>query len=288
VILLAVLGATVLTAAPCAELPAWDQALKAAQKTPVTWPAEEARLREAFPSLPLPPASDDLPLRIHRTQERLHAACAFAQRATPAFAAPDSARLTSILARSEFENAQDKRVEWVKGWLRTFWSWLSGLLGSEGAGQFAHGTRTLVLGIAAAVVALGAWRVLRIKRRKRRPPAVGDRDPRLRLDPPEAHLERAQAALAKDPREAIREGLLALLSSLERRRLARPDRVKTNGEIVSELPARGASAELIAQVSPVVRWYDQTFYSLTPVATEAASGFLTSVSGLRSLIEGGA
>jgi hypothetical protein len=288
VILLAVLGAAVLTAAPCAELPAWDQALALAQKAPAGWPAEQARLEKAFPSLPLPPKTDDVAGQINRTRERLHAACAFAERSTPAFATPDSSRLSAILARPEFEHAQDKRAEWVKGWLRTLWSWLSGLLGSQGAGQFAHGTRTLVLGMAAAVVAFGAWRVLRIKRRKRRPPVRGDSDTRLRLDPPEAHLQRAQAALATDPREAIREGLLSLLSSLERRRLARPDRVKTNGEIVSELPARGASAELIAQVSPVVRWYDRTFYSLAPVATEDASGFLTSVSGLRSMIEGGA
>jgi hypothetical protein len=110
----------------------------------------------------------------------------------------------------------------------------------------------------------------------------------LRLDPPGDHLRRAQAALESDPREAIREGLLGLLSCLERRRLARPDRVKTNGEIVLELPVRGAPPELVAKVGPVVRWYDRTFYSLAPVPRQEASAFLKSVHGLRDELEAGA
>jgi hypothetical protein len=102
----------------------------------------------------------------------------------------------------------------------------------------------------------------------------------LKLDVPSAHLERARAALAGDPRRAIREGLLALLSHLERERLARPDRVKTNRELAQELPARGASPALAETVARLLAWYDAAFYSLEPVAPDAARRFVDEVAGL--------
>ena len=50
-----------------------------------------------------------------------------------------------------------------------------------------------------------------------------------------------------DPRGAIREGLFALLGALERRSLARPDRVRTNREMAEEVAQRGAAPELSEQ-----------------------------------------
>lgn len=287
-IFLAAVGAALLTASPCAGLSAVDLALDQAARSVERWPAVKTQLEARFAPLSLQTDKEGAAEQIDFTRGRLHAYCAWVEHPTRAYAAPDAKRLGAILARPEFDQAKDKRADWLKGWLRTVWDWLSGLLDSRGAGRFASGTRALVLGIAAGVVALGAWRVLRLRRGpKRTAPGAMAAAP-LRLDPPEDHLRRAQAALESAPREAIREGLLALLSTLERRRLARPDRVKTNGEIVSELSTRGAPAELVAQISPVMRWYDQTFYSLSPVASAEARGFLASVVGLRQVLEGAA
>jgi hypothetical protein len=283
------LAAALLAASPCADLPAADRALEAVEKAPEGWAAEQARLTEAFAPLPLsPPPGADTAKQIAFTRDRLHAFCDFTAAPPVAFAPPDRDRMREILARPELAGALHNRGEWFEGWLRVLLHWLEDLLGSKGAGAFASGTRALVLGLAAAVVALGTWRVLRFRRGKRVAPSRAAAPVPLRLDPPGDHLGRAQAALESDPREAIREGLLALLSCLERRRLARPDRVKTNGEIVLELPIRGASPELVAKVDPVVRWYDRTFYSLAPVPRQEASAFLSSIVGLRDELEAGA
>jgi hypothetical protein len=110
----------------------------------------------------------------------------------------------------------------------------------------------------------------------------------LRLDSPGEHLARARTALASQPREAIREGLLALLSSLEAKRLARPDRVKTNRELVGELPGRGASAHLTGEVERLVGWYDRAFYSLEPVPADDAARFVAEVERLHQGLAGAA
>lgn len=283
------LAAALLAASPCADLPAVDRALEAAAHAPKGWAAEQTRLREAFAPLPLsPPPGADTSKQVAFTRERLHALCRFTAAPQEAFAPPDRDRMREILARPELAGATHNRGEWLEGWLRALWHWLQDLLDSKGAGQFANGTRAVVLALAAAVVALGTWRVLRLRRGRRVAPPRATFPLPLRLDPPGDHLGRAHAALESDPREAIREGLLALLSCLERRRLARPDRVKTNGEIVLELPVRGASPDLVAKVDPVVRWYDRTFYSLAPVPRQEASAFLASVSGLRDELEANA
>lgn len=280
------LAAALLAASPCADLPAVDRALDAAAKAPAGWALEQARLREAFAPLPLtPPPDADTSKQLAFTRERLHAFCGFTSAPSEAFAPPDRARMREILSRPELAGARHNRGEWLEGLLRALWHWLRDLLGSKGAGTFANGTRAVVLGVATAVVVLGTWRVLRLRRAKRAAPSRPAAPEPLRLDPPGDHLGRAQAALESDPREAIREGLLALLSCLERRRLARPDRVKTNGEIVLELPGRGAPPELVAKVDPVVRWYDRTFYSLAPVPRQEATAFLTSIVGLRDELE---
>lgn len=282
-------GAALLGAAPCADLPALDRALDVAAKQPKTGSAEGALLQDRFAPIPVDaPEGDDPAAQLAFIRARLHALCALATAPTPRLVAPDPKRLTAILDRPELAQARSKNRELLQHWVELIWSWLSDLLESRGAGRFAEGTRALVLGLAAALIAVGAWRVLRMKRgkpaAKRSSPSHGS----LRLDPPEDHLRRARAALEAEPREAIREGLLALLSVLERRRLARPDRVKTNGEMVAELPLRGAPVELIARISPLVTWYDRTFYSLAPVGVAEATAFVDSIAALRPGIEAGA
>src|SRR5262249_23020076 len=148
-------------------------------------------------------------------------------------------------------------------YLERFFDWLRAFLESffetrEMRG-FAHGTRFLVLVLALVVLAFGLWRWVG----RRSPAAARARRDRLSapqdallLDSPSEHLGRAQGLLATSPREAIREGLLALLSALERKRLAQPDRVKTNRELARELPLRGAPGPLSSEVRGLLEWYD--------------------------------
>ncbi|MGQ0505136.1 MAG: DUF4129 domain-containing protein, partial [Myxococcaceae bacterium] len=65
--------------------------------------------------------------------------------------------------------------------------------------------------------------------------------------------------------------------ALERARLARPERVRTNRELAAELPKRGAGPEMSKRVQALVRDFDLTYYSLDPVATESACAFLLQV-----------
>jgi len=197
---------------------------------------------------------------------RLLAACALKARPVATTGAPDPARLQAILDRSEFNQARHRGGDAFKRWMRRLRQWFDDLFGTRQAESYSEVTRTVVLALALAGV-VGAF--LRVRLRRRLTRASGTNEPvsptALKLDSPREHLTRGQVALAGDPREAIREGLLGLLSGLERRRWARPDRVKTNRELAEELPTRGAPAELTARVTELLRWYDRTFYSLEPV-----------------------
>ena len=171
--------------------------------------------------------------------------------------------------------------------LRALWE---SLLDRREAATFSEWTRVGVLGLAVAVV-LGA--ALRIRRRI----GAGRTSPRraeapaepLVLDAPEVHFAHARRAVGEggDPREGIRQALLALLSVLERQRWARPDRVRTNRELASELPSRGAPAEVSREVDRLVHWYDRTYYSLEPVSSVEAERFLHDVAQFESRLAAG-
>jgi hypothetical protein len=177
--------------------------------------------------------------------------------------------------------------------MRKLREWIDSLFETRGAQSFSRVTRVLVLAVALALVGLAGLATLRLRGRalvrRRRATAAGAPAERLALDEPAVHLARARAALEGDPRSAIREGLLGLLSLLERRRLARPDRVKTNREIAAELPSRGAPSALARSVAELLAWYDRTFYSLEPVPPTEASHFLGEIDRLqRQLVESAA
>jgi hypothetical protein len=199
----------------------------------------------------------------------------------------DPALLQEILSRPEFAHARERQGDVLQRLMRELTALLEKLLQTREAQSFATGTRTLVLALGFAVV---VFAVLRLRHWRRGPVRRGgDAEPgpaALELDSPGEHLARARAALGARPREAIREGLLALLSSLEAKRLARPDRVKTNRELVGELPGRGASAQLTGEVERLVRWYDRAFYSLEPVPPEDAARFVDEVERLHQGLAG--
>lgn len=189
----------------------------------------------------------------------------------------DAERLRSILDRPEFDGARDRKGDVIGALMRRFWEWFTGLFETRAMKTGASMTRVLVLALAGAVAVFGLLRLRTLRRRSKRVLAAHERTLPLVLDDPSSHLGRARDALTQDARLAIREGLLALLSTLERQRWARPDRVKTNRELALELPGRGAPSDVSAQVEAMIRWYDRTFYSLAPVPPDEARRFIEEI-----------
>ncbi len=252
-----------------------------------------AAMEPRWEGLPLRAREDQSPAeRVETAKRRMEDVCAWlgADESAAPLPRSDKERLEEILSRPEFAQARQRQGDALQRLVRRALAWLEEMLQTQGAQSFATSTRTLVLVLAFVVV---LFTVLRLRHWRRGPvrrgQAGGGTETEARvLDSPGAHLARARAALSGRPREAIREGLLALLSSLEVRRLARPDRVKTNRELVGELPGRGASARLTQEVERLVRWYDQAFYSLEPVPEEDAARFVEEVERLHQGLEGAA
>jgi hypothetical protein len=282
-----------LASVPCADL---EANLRLIEETSQSRPAELPVILEGLESrsggLPLRPAGDVPPEQLaHDVEARLRAACEFQEASAHAQESPPTSspeRLHAILDRPEFSQARKRNTDIVQRLIRQLDAWLSSFFQSRGAQSFASVTRALMLAVALAVA---LWGALRFRRWRRPAEAQSRLDSRaaapLALDSPGEHLQRARAALGSDPREAIREGLLALLSTLEERHLARPDRVKTNRELAAELPDRGAPKPLIQEVERLVRWYDRTFYSLAPVPPEEAARFVADVERLHASPPGG-
>lgn len=194
----------------------------------------------------------------------------------------DRGLLTEIYLRPDFAKARQRNPSAFAVWQLRLFEWLESLLQTTGAESYYSGTRAIVLGVAAVIAVLLG---LRFIRRRAKPTRSVSNDVSalrapLKLQAPTAHLEAAHGLLASNPRGALRETLLALLSLMERERLARIDRVKTNRELIAELPQRGATAEATAKVGELLRWYDRAFYSLEAVEVPAAKHFISQVEAL--------
>jgi hypothetical protein len=282
--LVALLGAAVLD--PCRFLDRRIDELGQAAKV------SEARLEEAQsrlesdlrrPLLRDPERSIPADARADLIVLRARAACALNSRLSGVSIQPaNRKRLAQILDRPEFAGARTRNPEWLARWLRRLGEWFESLFEAQGAQSFASFTRALVLGLALAAAVAGWMRVVRWRRIARAPAPSDAVVNAPRFEEPAVHLSLAEAALSTDAREAIRQGLLALLSWLERHRLARPDRAKTNRELAKELPSRGANAELSDAVSQLLRWYDRAFYSLASVPRQEALEFVRRISALQS------
>ncbi len=281
-----------LAALPCPDAEQDIQELaELARSEPEAMEGALEALEARWQGLPLRAPGDDTPFKhVETVRVRLQGICTplEEENASASARTTDRARLEEILSRPEFAQARQRQGDVLKRLLRMVRGWLEELLQTRGAQSFATSTRTLVLVLGIAVVLLTA---LRLRSWRRAPTKrVGGPDVApvpMRLDPPGEHLKRARAALTSQPRSAIREGLLALLSSLESRRLARPDRVRTNRELVEELPQRGAPAHVTGEVERLVRWYDRAFYSLEPVPAEDAARFVDEVERLHQGLAGG-
>ena len=208
-------------------------------------------------------------------EERRGAACELlAQEAPPGL---DSTTLGAIFERPGFERARQRNSGALQALMAHLKHWFEGFFESSGAETYSNITRVLVLVLA---LVIGGGVTLRFLARRREKTVEATRappTPALQLDDPSVHLSRADGLLAAAPREAIREALLSLLSSLERGGFAWPDRVKTNRELAGELSARGAPAELVATVTPLFAWFDRAFYSLDAVPSADAKRFVDDV-----------
>jgi hypothetical protein len=280
-----------LAALPCAEREATTRLMEETAATrPTALPALVDGLSTRMGGMPLPPMEQDAsaPERAKQLAGFLERACALeeAERSAPAtLPASEPERLKAILDRPEFSRARQRHGDLVKRLMRELEAWMESLFESSEAQGFAVATRAVMLGLALALV---LWGVLRLSARRRfkpaAPGALTAAEAPLVLDSPGEHLRRARAALAADAREAIREGLLGLLSALEQKRLARPDRVKTNRELAAELPGRGAPAPVVSEVERLVGWYDRAFYSLAPVPEDEAARFVAAVEQLNGTL----
>jgi hypothetical protein len=260
----------------------------ARSEEPAVLDAHLVALELRWEGLPLRSPDDETPAdRAETAARRIQGACTPPEAAPEPLPRTDPARLQDILSRPEFAQARQRQGDVLQRLMREVVALLEELLQTREAQGFATGTRTVVLVLGFAVV---LFAVLRLRHWRRGPARRGgdtETGPAaIRLDAPGEHLARARAALGARPREAIREGLLALLSSLEEKRLARPDRVKTNRELVGELPGRGASTQLTAEVERLVRWYDRAFYSLEPVPPQDAARFVDEVERLHQGLAG--
>lgn len=208
-------------------------------------------------------------------EERQAVACELLTQPPPT--SVDRSTLGPIFERPGFERARQRNTGALQALMAQLRHWFEGLVGSSGAQTYSNVTRVVVLALA---LAIGGGVSLRLLSRRREravavPPPPGATA--LELVDPATHLARAEAMLGAAPREAIREALLSLLSWLERRRFARPDRVKTNRELAQELPGRGAPPELVGRVTPLFGWFDRAFYSLDAVPAADARQFLDEV-----------
>lgn len=187
------------------------------------------------------------------------------------------ATLPPIYDRPGFERARQRNSGALQAFMAQLRRWFEKFFESSGAETYSNITRVLVLIVALVIGGGVTLRFLGRRRQRVMPVALAPGSTALQLDDPTAHLARAESLLGTAPREAIREGLLSLMSSLERRRFARPDRVKTNQELTAELPARGAPEALVRQVTPLFAWFDRAFYSLEAVPAPEARRFLDDV-----------
>ena len=189
----------------------------------------------------------------------------------------DAALLETIFADPSLDGARERGGGALEHLGRLLREWLMSFLDSSGAAGFAEWTRTLVL---VGAVLLLVWLTIRWARRRR---GAGARMPdpdvltseRVEvLELPARHLDRGREALVAAPREAIRQGLLALLSGLEDAGVIAPGRVRTNRELAQALPSSGLPPDEVNRLVELLSWYDRAFYSLAEVEPVEAGAFL--------------
>ncbi len=196
-------------------------------------------------------------------------------------------RLNTILQRPEFD-LQDEPM----GALDRVWRWLRkiflSLLEARGTATYAEAGRYLILVLGAGFALFVAFRVARATRARPASARPLRSAGGTALDDPAEHLARARRAEETGRhREAVREQMLAVLSSLERRRFALPGRAHTNREIAGEAMAHGAPSAVATQLVELADWYDRTWYGLAEVSAADSARFAERAERLRTTIRVG-
>lgn len=267
-----------LVAGPCDDVTLATARLAAA-RSEAEFSAEVTEAEIQLGAVLLPWSERSLPLEVRATRAALRVGTACALHAAPGVSDhPDVESVTRVLDRPAFAGARDRHPHALGRLWERLKEWALSFLEDTSTRTFAAGVRWAVLALAfvAAAVGLERWWA----RRRDVTPRTGT-GPTLttteRLASPLDHLARARAHLHAAPRESLREGLLALLASLEHRGLGRADRAETNAELVAALSARGASGDECHQLEVLLRAYDRRFYSLSSVGPGEAEAFLREV-----------
>jgi len=223
----------------------------------------------------------DVAERLHFASERLTLSCD-ALAAPPASAAQvDRARLVAILSRPEYDlHARDEQL--LARLLARAWTWLRDVfVQSELVQQGAISLRAVFLIATALAAAWAALRLSRVRLTRRRRALPDDLGSIIVLDDPARYNAGARQALQKgEAREAIRLGMLALLSTLERMRLCTPGRAATNREIAEHVELRGAPQDLSLSLRDLFGWYDRAWYGLAAVEDAEARRFVQTARAL--------
>ncbi|MDP1918432.1 MAG: DUF4129 domain-containing protein [Myxococcales bacterium] len=202
--------------------------------------------------------------------------CALVQPGGQGSTGPSREALGELYSRPVFLKAHSGQAGDL---LKRLKAWLETVFETSEAETYSNLTRVFVLVLAAFVVVATVARLAGRRLAKRTKTQTPERQ-ELELADPSHHLARARGLAPSDARAAAREGLLAILAALERQRLARPDRVKTNRELARELPERGASPELVTAVTTQLTWFDRAWYSLEPLDAARVNAFLDEASAL--------
>jgi hypothetical protein len=221
---------------------------------------------------------------LQRLAGRLLFSCGIALQERAAPASVDPVLLRSILSRPEYElRSRDETFLYrlfarIATWFRDVFST------SEGVRATTTSVRTAFLVSACLVALFLAVRTARTALARRRPLPAGAAGKELALDDPSAYRAQGAAALAQsDGRAALRLGLLTLLATLERLRLAAPGRAATNREVAEQVAARGGGEDLARRTREIVLVYDRAWYGLSPVKSEEARAFIERVQELCAL-----
>jgi len=191
----------------------------------------------------------------------------------------DRPKLVEILSRPEYRlRSRDETFlfrffEWVRTWLRD-------LLSREEAQSAALSARSLFLVGLCVIAGLLAVKLARTRLGRRRRARETFDVPVVLEDPLSYEPGAARALAGGEGRDAMRLGLLMVLATLERLRLAAPGRAATNREVADQMARRGASPALERDTRQLVDWYDRAWYGLAEVPAEEASRFLDGARGL--------
>jgi hypothetical protein len=216
----------------------------------------------------------DLAERMHFTAERLKSTCKLLGHELPPPARIDRGLAVSILSRPEYD-LRSRDEQFLARLFQRIWTWLRDVFAeSELVQKGAVSFRAAFLVATCLALAYLAWRLARTRLARRRaagPTSLGT----IVLDDPARYEQDAGGALERgDGREAIRSGLLSLLATLERVRLATPGRAATNREVAEHVEARGGPASLVGSVRSLVGFYDRAWYSLSQVPLDEARRFV--------------